>query len=91
MSIPCASHYPFRAGCVACREADRIHRRARREARLQVFRRRTPGEAAHAAEVVRYLKGLSLYEQARWCEQVLAAELPGIEVRPERRRQRRAA
>lgn len=76
--------------CPHCQRLADVAERRRLPIPIQI-QHRTEAEVERAAEVVRHLRGLTLYEQARWCEQVLATHLPGIEVRPERRRQRRAA
>lgn len=55
------------------------------------YQSRTPAERARAAALVARLRPLPLWDVARYCELVLAAHLPGIEVREERRRAPRAA
>lgn len=79
--------------CSACRQRGE---RQRAKAALPIPQNcishtRTPEEKRRAAGLVVYLSTLSDYELARHCELVLAAHHDGIEVRPERRKKRRAA
>lgn len=55
------------------------------------YQERTPAERARAAALVYLLRQMPEWDVARYCELVLAQHLPGIEVRPERRRAPRAA
>lgn len=88
--MTCWRHPDGLATCWHClRNAD-VEENRRRPIPWQ-YQSRTRDERERAAAIVARLRPLPLWDVARYCELVLSMHLPGIEVRPERRRVPRAA